>query len=113
MLVVEAIGSLSMWAAIPLAWLWIGGRVYDATASLGADLGVAFFGFAGSTVLALAALNRVDSVWVGLRRRAGHDQDEGALEQVLVVSTALGLVMFLIWYYLLTDAFVMPFMPTQ
>jgi hypothetical protein len=113
MLAVEAIGSVSMWSAIPLAWLWIGGRVYALTGSLGADLGVAFFGFAATTVLALSELNRLDGAWVGLRRRAGHEQEVGVLSQVVTASTTLGLVTFLVWYYFLTDAFVIPFMPTQ
>jgi hypothetical protein len=113
MLTLEAIGSVSMWSAIPLAWLWIGGRAYALTGSLGADLGVAFLGFAMTTVLALSELNRLDAAWVALRQRAGHEQRVGALPQVVVASTALGLVAFLIWYYVLSDAFVIPFMPTQ
>jgi hypothetical protein len=112
-LAIEAVGSISMWAALPLAWLWIGGVAYDLTGSLGIDLGVAFFGFAASTVLVLSGLNRLDDVWVGLRRRAGHEQDDGALSQVVVICTTLGLVAFLVWYYVLTDAYVIPFMPTQ
>jgi hypothetical protein len=112
-LAVEAIGSLSMWALIPLAWLWIGGRAYAATGSLAADLGIAFFGFAASTVLMLAALNRIDSVWVALRQRAGHDQDQGALPGLVVASALLGFVLFLLWYYLFSTAYILPFMPSQ
>ncbi len=112
-LVVEAIGALLMWAPIPLAWIWVGARAYDATGSLVAGGGVALLGFAATVTLAMAALARLDRVWVALRRRAGHDQDQGALTQVVVVSATLGLLLFLVWYYILTNAFVIPFMPSR
>lgn len=108
---VEMIGSLSMWAPIPIAWMWVGARAYDATGSLAADLGVAFLGFLATTLLAMEALNRLDRVWIALRRRAGHDQVGGALTQVVVVSATLGLLMFLVWYYIIEKAFIIPFMP--
>lgn len=112
-LAVEAVGSLSMWAAIPIAWFWVGARVYDATGSLAAGGGVALLGLLATVILAMAALARLDTVWVALRRRAGHDQLEGALTRVVVVSFTLGILLFLVWYYVLSTAFVLPFMPTQ
>ncbi len=112
-LALEAIGSLLMWAPMPLAWLWVGGRVYAATGSLAADGGVAFLGFVATTALTMAALNRLDGLWVALRRRAGHAQPHGALNQVVVVSATLGILLFLLWFYILQQAFVLPFMPSQ
>jgi hypothetical protein len=112
-LAVEAAGTLLMWAPIPLGWLWIGGRVFAVTGSLAADLGAAFFGFVATTILAMMALNRIDRFWIRLRRRAGHDQTHGALPQVAVVSATLGLVVFVVWYYALSKAFIIPFMPSQ
>ena len=50
LIALEGFGTVLMWAPIPLAWLWIGGRVYTVTGSLGADLAVAFLGFV-ATVL--------------------------------------------------------------
>jgi hypothetical protein len=112
-LAVEVIGSLLMWAPIPLAWLWIGGRVYRATGSLAADGGIAFLGFVATAWLMMAALNRIDGVWVALRRRAGYDQAQGVLTRVVVVSATLGIALFLLWYYVIERAFVIPFMPSQ
>lgn len=113
LLSVEAVGSLLMWAPIPLAWLWIGGRVFRATGSLGLDLAVAFLGFLATTALAVAMLTRVDRAWVESRRRSGHDQAEGALAEVVVASATFGLLIFLAWFYFLADkAFVIPFMPS-
>jgi hypothetical protein len=102
-----------MWAPIPLAWMWVGGQVFSATGSLAADGAVAFLGFMATTWLAMAALNRLDAVWVALRRKAGHEQKQGALTQVVVVSATLGILVFLAWYYVIERAFVLPFMPSQ
>ena len=102
-----------MWAGIPLLWLWIGGRVYSATGSLGLDLGIAFLGFVLALFLALAGLRRVDRTWIELRSRAGYEQKEGALPQVITVSATVALVMFVAWYYLFSHAYVIPFMPSN
>jgi hypothetical protein len=110
LLLVEAVGSLAIWAAIPLGWLWIGGRVYAATGSLGADAAVAFFGSVACIVGAVALLRRVDRVWIAHRRRAGYDQVEGVLPQLVVASVTIALVLFLAWYYLFSHAYVLPFM---
>src|SRR4051812_32317064 len=32
-LALEIVGSLMIWAPIPVAWIWVGARVYDATGS--------------------------------------------------------------------------------
>jgi hypothetical protein len=112
-LAIEALGTVLMWAPIPLAWLWIGGRVYSVTGSLAADLAVAFGGFIATTLLAVMVLHRIDGLWIALRRRAGHDQEGGALPQVAVVSGTFGMIAFLLWYYLLAKAFIMPFMPSH
>jgi hypothetical protein len=112
-LALEAIGSLLMWAPIPLSWMWVGGQVFSATGSLAADGAVAFLGFMATTWLAMSALNRLDAIWVSLRCKAGHDQKQGALTHVVVVSATLGILAFLLWYYVIERAFVLPFMPSQ
>jgi hypothetical protein len=113
LLALEVIGTLLMWAPIPVAWMWIGARVYDATGSLMADLAVVLLGFLATVSLGMSALNRIDERWVALRRRAGHDQAEGALTRVVVVSATLGLLAFWVWFHIIEEAFVIPFMPTQ
>jgi hypothetical protein len=112
-LVLEVVGSALMWAPIPLAWMWIGGRVNEATGSLAAGGAVTFAGFVASTVVAMSLLTRLDEVWITLRRRAGHDQREGALTQVVVVSATLGIAAFVLWYYVIGQAYLIPFMPTH
>jgi hypothetical protein len=113
-LALEAVGSLLLWAPIPLAWMWIGSHVYNATGgSLMADCTAALLGFLATTIFMMKALTRLDVVWVALRRRAGHEQPQGALTGVVVVSATLGLVGFSVWYYLLSNAFIIPFMPNR
>jgi hypothetical protein len=112
-LALECVGSLAMWAAIPLAWLWIGGRVYSLTSSLGLDVLVAFAGFVATLVLAVALLRRLDEIWIRLRLRAGYEQEEGALTEVVTISATLALLLFVGWYYLFSHAYVIPFMPSN
>jgi hypothetical protein len=112
-LALQTVGSLLMWGPIPLAWLWVGGRAYAVTGSLAADLGVALLGFVATAALTMSALARLDVLWIGLRRRAGHDQADGALTRVVVGSATLGILLFLLWFYVLSDAYIIPFMPAQ
>ena len=112
-LAAEAVGTLLLWAPLPFAWIWVGGRVYALTGSLLADGSVALLGFAASAFLAMRGLAQLDQAWIALRRRAGHSQREGALTQVVVVSATLGIAAFLLWYYLFSNAFILPFMPSQ
>ena len=110
---IEVVGAMLIWIPIPVGWMWVGARVYEATGSILADLAVVFIGFVTTTVLAMKALARLDVRWVELRRRAGHRQKEGALNRVVIVSAAFALLLFDIWFYVIERAFILPFMPTQ
>ena len=112
-LAAEAFGTLLLWAPLPFAWIWIGGRIYALTGSLFADGAVALLGFSLSAWMAMRGLARLDQAWISLRRQAGYAQPEGALTQVVVVSATLGIGAFLLWYYLFSKAFILPFMPSQ
>jgi hypothetical protein len=110
-LVVESLAAVAMWSALPLSWIWVGARGYDATGSMLASGSIALLGLLGTSMAAFAGLARLDTRWVALRRRAGHDQREGALSWVVAVAATFGIIAFLVWYYLLAGAFVLPFMP--
>ena len=110
---VEIAGCVLMWLPIPWAWMWIGGRVYRATGSLMADLTAAFGGFCITVALTMGALNRIDGLWVQLRRSAGHEQRDGALTQVVVVSSTIAMAAFWVWFHILKRAFIIPFMPNH
>jgi hypothetical protein len=112
-LAVEVMGMAFMWAVVPFAWIWVGERIGDASGSLALAGGGAFLGFVGTVVVTASALTRIDNFWIELRRRAGYQQAKGALTQIVVVSATLGILVFWVWYYLLSTAFVLPFMPSQ
>ena len=113
LVVAEVVGYLAIWVPIPMAWMWLGARVYDATLSIGLDLLVAFGGFFATTLVTMRGLTRIDALWVELRRRAGHDQKEGVLTRVVVVATTIAMIVFWIWFHILEDAFIIPFMPNR
>jgi hypothetical protein len=113
LLMAEVIGCLLMWIAIPVGWMWIAARVYEATLSIAADLGVALAGFIVTTALAMSALNRIDGLWVEMRQRAGHEQREGALTRIVVVTFGLGFAAFYVWFHFIEQAFILRFMPTS
>src|SRR5205807_1659064 len=79
LLAAEVIGSLGMWVALPVAWIWIAARVFEATESLAVAGGAALVGLAAFESLTVKALARVDGVWIQLRRRAGREQADRAL----------------------------------
>jgi hypothetical protein len=94
------IGSLVLWIGTPVLWLWVGSQIQGATSSLGAALGAMFIGVV-ATIAAISAL----LVWLSNRyrynRRARGLDDPGhiVLEGVLVVSAAVAIVGFVVWFF--------------
>jgi hypothetical protein len=93
-------GSLVLWVGTPVLWLWVGSQIQGATSSLGAALGAMFIGVV-ATIGAISAL----LVWLSNRyrenRRARGLDDPGhlVLEGVLVVSAAVAIVGFGVWFF--------------
>ena len=93
------VGALFLWVGAPLLWLWIGSQV-QASASVGTALTVAMLG-AISTILLVAPL----LVWLNRKHvelREARDQPiarTSALEVILVVSGAIAVVGFAIWFF--------------
>jgi hypothetical protein len=111
-LALEVLGALMMWAPIPVAWVWVGARVYDATGSFMAGAGAWLLGFAATLWIIAVALARLDRTWIRLRKDAGNTQAQGALTSVVVVTATLALAAFFLWFYVIGKAFVIPFMPS-
>ena len=112
-LAVEALGTVVMWVPIPVAWFWIGSHVFHATGSIMADGVVVLGGFLLTVIAVMKALARLDLVWVALRQRAGHDQRDGALNQVVIVSATFAIAGFWVWFHIIENAYIIPFMPTD
>jgi hypothetical protein len=108
-LLIMFIGSLVLWIGTPLLWLWVGSQIEGHTESLGAAIGAMFIG----VVVTIAALSSVlvwlSNIYRGNRLARGMD-DPGhlVLEGVLVVSAAITLVGFVIWFFLFAGASPVP-----
>jgi hypothetical protein len=103
-------GSLVLWVGIPLAWLWIGSQVQDATDSLGAAVAAMLVGVVVSIVLWLPVLSWLSDRYRRERVARGLD-DTGnfALEVTMVLSAGIALVGFIGWFLLFSGATPLPF----
>lgn len=108
-LLIMLTGSLVMWIGAPLLWLWVGSQVQGATASPGAAIGLAFFGAVTTIVLVAGVLGKLSDVYRANQRARGRD-DPGhfVLEAVLVISAAIALVAFVLWFFLFAGAEPLP-----
>jgi hypothetical protein len=108
-LLIMFIGSLGLWIGTPLLWLWIGSQVQGATDSLGAALAAAFPGAVATIAVLASLLAKLSDIYRQNRRARGLD-DPGhlVLEGVLVISAALTLTGFVIWFLFLSGANLLP-----
>jgi hypothetical protein len=100
-LVAEALVVLSAWGPQPLGWLWVGSQVEFRSGSVFLGITVAFIGLIASLIVTLSIATRLDHVWRLLRRAAGHDQREGVLGRIFMVTAILAAIAFTVWLVLL------------
>jgi hypothetical protein len=87
-------GALGLWIGVPLAWLYIGSLVQDATGSVGAALGLMLFGAVATILLLVPLLARLNEGYEHAREARGLDNyGQAPLEAVLVVSATLAVVL--------------------
>lgn len=104
-LAIMLLGSLGLWIGTPLLWLWIGSQVEGATNSLSTAVGAMGIGVVLTIVLFAALLAKMSDAYRANRQARGHD-DPGhvVLEGVLVVSAGITMVVFLVWFFVLSGA---------
>jgi hypothetical protein len=103
------IGSLVLWLGTPLLWLWIGSQVQGATSSLGTALGLMFIGVPVTVVLIGMLLGKLSDVYRANCRARGHsDPGHIVLEGVLVVSAAITITVFVVWFFFFAGASPVP-----
>jgi heme/copper-type cytochrome/quinol oxidase subunit 2 len=91
-------GCLFLWVGVPVIWLWIGSRV-QGSQPLGTALMVAMIGAIATIIFVSAALAWLNRKHVELREARGLPIGENsALEVMLVVSAALAVVGFTVWF---------------
>jgi hypothetical protein len=105
LLSIMILGSIVLWVGMPLLWLWIGSQVQGHTQSLGDALAVAFVGVLVSIVLLASLLSRLSDVYrSNCLARGREDPGHVALEAVLVVSAAITMSAFAVWFFFFAGA---------
>jgi hypothetical protein len=101
LLVIETVLCLSLWGPQPIGWLWVGSQVDYQLDSVEAGITVAFIGMLTTLFITLALAKRVDHAWRLVRRAAGYEQKEGALNMIFIISLLVVGSAFLIWFFLI------------
>ena len=92
--------SLLLWIGVPAGWLWIGSQIQGSTGNIGTAIAVMLVGAIVSIVAIAWVLGRLNRVHEHLRQARGADQTgPPLLEVVLVVTAAVALVGFAIWFF--------------
>lgn len=111
-----AVGSVAMWVAVPIFWLWLASKLQEGSQpSLGPYLlviaGIAISMFAIGKLL--ARLDRLYAVVLGaprqqriqaswqrsMRGERGSTRQRTVLDSVMIVSVGLALVAFGVWFF--------------
>jgi hypothetical protein len=91
--------SLLLWIGVPAGWLWIGSQVQGSTGNIGTAIAVMLVGAVASIVALAWVLGRLNRVHEHLREARGAEPGPPLLEVVLVVTAAVALIGFAIWFF--------------
>jgi hypothetical protein len=100
-LLIEALVVLSAWGPQPVGWMWVGSQLDYHTGSVFLGITAAFAGLVGSLILTLMLATRLDQLWRLLRRAAGHDQRDGVLGRLFMITAIVAAAGFTVWFLLL------------
>jgi hypothetical protein len=98
--VIMVTASLLLWIGVPAAWLWIGSQVQGSTDNLGLAILVMMVGAIVSIVVLAWILGQMGRAHDRLREARGQAPSETPLlEMVLVITAAIALVGFALWFF--------------
>ena len=97
----ETLLCVSLWGPQPIGWLWVGSQVDYWTDSVVAGIVTSFIGMIATLFITLAIAKRLDHAWRLVRRAAGYEQKDGALNIIFVVSFLIAGSAFLFWFFIL------------
>ena len=97
----QGILCLSLWGPQPIGWMWVGSQIDYATGSLFLGIVSAFVGMVATLFITVALARRVDHAWMLVRRAAGFEQKNGALERIFIVTAGIALVGFAFWFLII------------
>ncbi len=121
LIVAMVIGSIAMWIAIPIGWLWIGSQLTDSTQAalgpyllVGMGIIVSIIGMGKLLTMLNAAYGRVSGGEVTVRiqlpwmRSMRGERDAGipasVLDVIMVVSVGLAGIAMLLWFFFLAGS---------
>jgi hypothetical protein len=116
LIVLMAVGSIAMWVAVPVFWLWLASKLQDGShPSLGpyaiviAGIPVSMFVIGKllarldrlyAAVLGAPRQQRIQASWQkSMRGERGSTRQRTVLDSVMVVSVSLALVAFGVWFF--------------
>jgi heme/copper-type cytochrome/quinol oxidase subunit 2 len=103
-----------LWLGTPLLWLWVGSQIQGSTESLSGALAAMFVGVVVSVVLLAIVLVKLSAVYrANCRSRGLRDPGNFVLESVLVVSAAVTVAAFAIWFIFIAGGNAVPGMNVQ
>ena len=101
LLVIETLLCVSLWGPQPVAWLWVASQIDGRYDSISLAIATAFAGMLTTLFITLAIAIRVDHAWRLVRRAAGYEQREGAINKIFIISLLIVGTAFLIWFMLI------------
>lgn len=108
-LAIMLLGSVGLWIGTPLLWLWVGSQVQGETGSIGLALLVMFAGAVAHVMIVARLLTRLSDAHRANRiARDGLDPGNATLENVLMASAGVAVVIFAIWFFLFAGASPVP-----
>jgi hypothetical protein len=103
------LGALLLWIGVPVAWLYIGSKVQEATHSVGAALGLMLLGAVVTIGVLAQLLGRVNDGYEHVREARGLDSyGQVPLEAALVTSAVVAVVLFVVWLLFLAGTAPLP-----
>jgi hypothetical protein len=121
LILLMAAGSIAMWVAVPVAWLWLASRLSEGSQpSLGPYV-LVIVGIPVSMLVIGKLLARLNGAYAAVTGRSsrvrvilpwqrsmrdtpGSGRETTVLDVVMVVSVALAVVAFGIWFFLLAGS---------
>ena len=99
------LGSVGLWVGVPVFWVYVAAQLQGLLGSGGAALAVGLVGFVLSIGLVIHVLEWM-SLTIGALREARGLPSRGPvpLESILVISAGVTLVLFLVWFFVLSGA---------
>jgi hypothetical protein len=92
--------SLLLWIGVPAGWLWIGSQIQGSTGSVGTAIAVMLVGAVTSIVVIAWLLGTVNRAHERLlEARGAEPEGPPLLEVVLVITAAIALVGFVVWFF--------------